>query len=236
MTGYSRPEDKIYQSWTVPFIPGKHMDDVPLFILTSKSTFSAAEEFCYDLKYLERATIVGETTRGGAHPIDLKVLDDNLLLQLPEWRSIHPATRTNWEGVGVEPDIAVPADEALKVAYLKALEVLRKTAPNSDVKALYQWYIDGHKAKTEPAVVDVEKLVRYVGKYGSYNITLDDEVLYYQRGDRAKYRMIPMSEALFLIDEVSDRRLKFVVEDTAVTGVISLHSNGERVEYAKEDE
>jgi C-terminal processing protease CtpA/Prc len=236
MTGYSRPEEKYYQSWTIPYIPGKHMDDVPLFILTSKSTFSAAEEFCYDLKYLKRATIVGETTRGGAHPIDLKVLDDNLLLQIPEWRSIHPVTKTNWEGVGVEPDIAIPADEALDVAYLKALEELRKTAPNSDAKALYQWYIDGHKAKMEPAVVDTETLARYVGKYGAYNITLDDVVLLYQRGDRAKYRMTPMSEVLFVIDEVSDRRLKFVVEDGRVTGLVALYNDGERVEYPKEDD
>ncbi len=234
MTGYSRPEDRHYQSWTVPYIPGKHMDDVPLFILVSKSTFSAAEEFCYVLKYLKRATIVGETTRGGAHPIDLKILDDNLLLQVPEWRSIHPVTRTNWEGVGVDPDIAVSADEALDVAYLIALEELRKTAPNSEAKALYQWYIDGHKARIEPALVDIEKLALYVGKYGPYNITQEDGVLYYQRGDRANYRMIPMSEVLFLIAEVSDRRLKFVVGDRGVTGLVALYTNGDRVEYPKE--
>ena len=236
MTGYSRPEDKIYQSWTVPYIPGKYMPDIPLFILTSKSTFSAAEEFCYNLKYMERATIVGETTRGGAHPIDLKVLDDNLLLQIPEWRSIHPVTKTNWEGVGVDPDIAVPADEALDVAYLKALEELRKAAPNSDAKALYQWYIDGHKAKTAPVVVDSEILARYVGKYGSYNITLDEGALFYQRGDRAKYRMIAMSEVLFVIDEISERRLKFVVDNGSVTGLVALFNDGERVEYPKEDD
>jgi hypothetical protein len=234
MTGYSRPEDKMYQSWTVPYIPGKHMPDIPLFILTSKSTFSAAEEFCYNLKYMERATIVGETTRGGAHPIDLKILDDNLLLQLPEWRSIHPVTRTNWEGVGVKPDIEVLAEEAFDVAYLKALEELRRDAAKSSEKASYQWYIDGYKARIDPVSVAVEKLRLYVGKYGSYNISLADGVLYYQRGDRAKYRMIPMSEKLFVIDEVSDRRLKFVVEGTGAKGLLVLSSNGEIVEYTKE--
>lgn len=235
MTGYSRPEDRHYQSWTVPYVPGKYMPDIPLFILTSKSTFSAAEEFCYDLKYLERATIVGETTRGGAHPIDLKILDDNLLLQLPEWRSIHPVTRTNWEGVGVEPDIEVPAEEAFDVAYLKALEELRKGAANSSEKASYQWYIDGYKARIDPVPVDAEKLTLYVGKYGSYSISLEDGVLYYQRGDRAKYRMISMSEKLFVIDEVSDRRLKFLVEDAGTKGLLVLYNSGESVEYTKEN-
>jgi hypothetical protein len=236
MTGYSRPEDRHYQSWTVPYVPGNYMPDIPLFILTSKSTFSAAEEFCYDLKYLERATIIGETTRGGAHPIDLKVLDDNLLLQLPEWRSIHPTTKTNWEGVGVKPDIEVPAEDAFNAAYLKALEELRKGAPKSSEKAVYQWYIDGYKARIDPVPVEAAKLMMYAGKYGSYSITFEDGVLYYQRGDRAKYRMIPMSEVLFVIEEVSDRRLKFVVEDAGVTGVTALYSNGERVEYAKESD
>ena len=236
MTGYSRPEDRHYQSWTVPYVPGNYMPDIPLFILTSKSTFSAAEEFCYNLKHLERATIIGETTRGGAHPIDLKVLDDNLLLQLPEWRSIHPTTKTNWEGVGVRPDIEVPAEEAFNAAYLKALEGLRTAAQNSGERALYQWYIDGYEATIDPVIVDVARLLSFVGRYGSYTITFDEGVLYYQRGDRARHRLTPMSDALFIIEEIGNMRVRFVLENDRVKGLAALYSDGERVEYEREND
>ena len=86
-TGYSRPGDEYFQSWSMPYVPGKTMSNIPLYIITSKSTFSAAEEFCYNLKHLKRATIVGETTRGGAHPISPKVLNDNLAVNVYKSRT-----------------------------------------------------------------------------------------------------------------------------------------------------
>ena len=88
-------------------------------MLTSHRTFSAGEEFAYNLKALGRATIVGEITGGGAHPTDFVRASEHWGVMLPTARSINPITKTNWEGVGVVPDVAVPAAEALT----KALEL-----------------------------------------------------------------------------------------------------------------
>jgi hypothetical protein len=233
---YSRPEDRYYQSWTSPYVPGRIMANIPLYILTSRSTFSAAEEFCYNLKFLKRSTIVGERTRGGAHPISSRVLTDELILIMPECASIHPVTKGNWEGVGVEPDIEVAAEDAFNVAYLNALEKLRGLTQNEEQRAIYQWFADGFRARLSPVEVNVEILESYVGRYGTLNITFEDSILMYQRGDRAKYKMIPMSETLFLVDEQSSIRIKFKKEKDQTIGVIVLYGDGNSVEYKREVE
>ncbi len=104
------------QSWTLPFIPGSSMAETPVFVLTSSSTFSGAEEFAYDLQNLKRATIVGEITGGGAHAISRRCIDDHFTIGVPYLRAVNPVSKANWEGVGVQPDVRVPASEALAMA------------------------------------------------------------------------------------------------------------------------
>jgi C-terminal processing protease CtpA/Prc len=122
---YDRKEDSITQHWTLPYVPGKRLAGKPVFVLTSKRTFSGAEEFSYNLKNLKRATIVGEVTGGGAHPVSGHRIDDHFQIGVPFARAISPITKTNWEGTGVEPDIKVRADEALDVAKKMAADQLR---------------------------------------------------------------------------------------------------------------
>jgi len=112
----------IRQYWTLAHVPGPRYLDRPVYLLTSAFTFSAGEEFAYNLKALRRATLIGETTRGGAHPTDVLPITPTLEITVPIARSVNPITGTNWEGSGVEPDVAVPADEAFDVAYRMALE------------------------------------------------------------------------------------------------------------------
>jgi C-terminal processing protease CtpA/Prc len=101
---------------------GPPFGDKPVFLLTSRKTFSAAEEFTYDLKVARRATVVGEKTGGAANPANRRVpLSYGFGVFIPNGRVEHPQTHTNWEGVGVSPDIAVPADQALTEAYSRAL-------------------------------------------------------------------------------------------------------------------
>jgi C-terminal processing protease CtpA/Prc len=95
-----------------------------VWILTSASTFSGGEALAYDLQALGRATVVGEVTRGGAHPSTLVSLAEHVELRLPVARSVNPITGGNWEAVGVQPDVAVPAAEALAVAERAALEAI----------------------------------------------------------------------------------------------------------------
>jgi C-terminal processing protease CtpA/Prc len=113
---YNRKEDFTTQYWTLPYVPGTTLADKPAFVLTSKSTFSGAEEFTYNLKNLKRATIVGETTGGGAHPVAGHRIDDHFMIGVPYARAVNPISRTNWEGTGVEPDVAVKAADALEKA------------------------------------------------------------------------------------------------------------------------
>jgi C-terminal processing protease CtpA/Prc len=94
----------------------------PVYVLTSSHTFSAAEEFTYNLQTRKRATIVGETTGGGAHPGDMVSLPFGLMAFVPNGRAINPITHTNWEGTGVKPDVTIPADTALETALKLARE------------------------------------------------------------------------------------------------------------------
>jgi retinol-binding protein 3 len=112
------------QYWTLPFVAGKRLPNVPVFVLTSSRTFSGAEEFTYNLKNLGRATIVGETTGGGAHPVRGERIDDRFSIGVPFARAINPISKTNWEGTGVEPDVKTSAAEALAVAQKLAGEKL----------------------------------------------------------------------------------------------------------------
>ena len=123
---YDRKKDTTTQYWTLPYVPGKRLTGKPAFVLTSKRTFSGAEEFSYNLKNLNRATIIGETTGGGAHPVSGHRIDDHFMIGVPFARAVNPISKTNWEGTGVEPDVKVPADEALDVAKKMAAEQIAK--------------------------------------------------------------------------------------------------------------
>jgi hypothetical protein len=114
---WERPGNKTEHFYTNPGLPGRKLgDEKPVYVLTSSRTFSGAEEFSYNLKNLERATIVGETTGGGAHPVNGQRIADKFMIGVPFARAINPISKTNWEGTGVEPDVKVPAGDALSVA------------------------------------------------------------------------------------------------------------------------
>ncbi len=114
-TLYFREGDSTQEFWTHG-VPGVAMPDVPLFVLTSAKTFSAAEEFAYNLRTQKRATLVGETTRGGANPGGLFPIDDQFEMVIPTGRAINPITGTNWEGIGVAPHVEAPQNRALTIA------------------------------------------------------------------------------------------------------------------------
>lgn len=119
---YWREGDRTEQFWTLKSVPGKRYEGKDVYVLTSRYTFSGAEEFSYNLKNLKRATLIGETTGGGAHPGDMFRVGEHFGMFVPTGRAISPVTKTNWEGTGVKPDIEVPADQALKTAHLLAVQ------------------------------------------------------------------------------------------------------------------
>ncbi len=101
----------------------------PLYILTSSRTFSGGEEFAYDFQTQKRAILIGETTGGGANPGDEVMLKGDFSAFIPNGRAINPITKTNWEGTGVLPDVAMPANDALQYAHEAALKAALEASP-----------------------------------------------------------------------------------------------------------
>lgn len=127
---YRREKDSKQQFWTLAQIEGKRLAQIPVTILTSKDTFSAAEEFCYNLKALNRVTIIGEKTRGGAQPGEVHKISRELSVFVPNGRAINPTTGSNWEGAGISPDIETKAADALNIAYEMFAKNTKKHQPN----------------------------------------------------------------------------------------------------------
>ncbi|MEW6411331.1 MAG: S41 family peptidase [Candidatus Zixiibacteriota bacterium] len=225
---YVRAEDSIHQFWTQSHVQGPRMTDVDLYVLTSSRTFSGAEEFTYNLKNLKRATIVGETTGGGAHPVDRRLFANlNVAMSLPFGRAINPITGTNWEGVGVEPDIKVSREQALDVAYTEALKSLLEKATDEERKQNLRFIMDIKQALRNPAVVGEDILRKYVGVYGPREITYEDGALYYQRKPNPKLKMIPLSENTFCFDQLDYFKLKVNVDaDGNPTELMGIYSGG----------
>ena len=117
---YFRPEDRTQQYWTNQAVQTRY--EKPIYLLTSPFTFSAGEAFAYDMQALERATLIGEVTGGGANPGGPVPLAHGFAAFISFARAINPITGTNWEHVGVQPDIAASADEAITTAYRMAIE------------------------------------------------------------------------------------------------------------------
>lgn len=130
---YWRPDNRTDDFYTSAKVPGtRYGPDKPLYVLTSRNTFSGAEEFAYNLQSRRRATIVGDTTGGGAHPGGPRRVTNYFAVWVPSGRAINPITKTNWERVGVRPDVAVASDQALRTAHLAALRGLRQQASDPE--------------------------------------------------------------------------------------------------------
>lgn len=128
---YDRATGSMSEFWTFDKIKGAKRTDIPLYILTSDYTFSAAEEFTYNLKHLKRATIVGEATGGGANPISYFEFDNGFRASIPVSKAVNPITKTNWEGIGVQPHVAVDQEGAFNEAYKMALDAIQSSVSNA---------------------------------------------------------------------------------------------------------
>lgn len=145
---YSRATNSTRQYWTSPSVALRYLK--PVYVLTSRRTFSGGEEFAYDMQTQKRGVIVGESTGGGSNPGEVYPLAAGFVAFIPDGRAINPVTGTNWEHVGVKPDIAVPAADAKTVAHAALLRTLIGEATTADAKAGLERVL----AKVEPAVGD----------------------------------------------------------------------------------
>lgn len=205
-------------------VPGPRRPAVDLYLLTGRGTFSAAEAVANFFKNRKRATLVGETTGGGANPIERKAVTDRFYLSVPTGRPVDPITGTNWEGTGVVPDVSCAAPDALNTAYLLALN--RLMARDAPRKAAYQWAAEGVQARLHPASVAASTLRTYAGTYGARQLLWENNGLYYQRTGEEKYPLVPMSDDTFLVEQAPYLRLKVVRQDGRVRALHRLYNDG----------
>ncbi len=225
-TFYNKPANTYTESWTYANVSGKRNPDIDVYILTSNNTFSAAEDFAYDLKNLKRAVIIGETTGGGAHTGSTMIADDQFTVFIPTGRGINPVTKTDWEGVGVKPDIEVPASTALNTAQVKALEnLISKSGETNNI--FLKWPLASLKAKLNPVKIDEDILKSYAGNYGPRIISYSNGNLYYHRGNNPLIKMVPLESNLFELEGIEDFRLEFITKNDKVVALEGLYKDGE---------
>jgi retinol-binding protein 3 len=219
---YIRNGDRTDQYWTQAWVPGTRMTEVPVFVLTSGETFSAAEEFTYNLKSLKRGTIVGETTGGGAHTVE----GYPVVMSLPFGRAINPITNTNWEGTGVTPDVAVPAADALREAHGRALGAIADKATDPEIQHGARFARRIIEGRGKVLALSAAQMNAFVGNYGPRKITLEAGALWYQRGTGAKHRLQPLADDYFLVGEVEDFMLRFERKGETVVRLVGLYPDG----------
>jgi hypothetical protein len=228
-----KDKEKLTQYWTYTYLPGKRLDKVDLYLLTSQNTFSAAEEFTYNLKNMKRAVVIGETTGGGAHDNKFVILTDDFMMSLPFARAVNPITKTNWEEVGVEPDVKVSADKALDTALVMASKKLAANEKEASFKAYYQWQHENYEAALSPVTIAEETMRSYAGTYGPRTITLEDGSLFYQREGRPKMKMIPIATDYFMLEGIDFLRLKFLKEGDRIMAVEGHDTAGQTDKHLK---
>lgn len=194
----------------------------PLYILISARTGSAAEAFTYTLKNAGRAVIVGQTSVGAANPGGMVPVGGGFAVFVSNGAPISPITHANWEGVGVQPDVAVSAPLALDTARGLALEAVLKADPK-DTPA--RWALEALRAEAAPP--PGKPLDDYVGDYGALTIGQADGKLFLRRGERPPTTLLLVSGDTFTVAGESDRRVIFDRDaGGAVTALEAVYADG----------
>jgi len=202
------------QHWSLSYVPGPSLSDIPVYVLTSGYTFSGAEDISYSLQSLGRATIVGEVTGGGAHPVNGRQFPSlNIIVGVPFAYARNPITEGNWEGTGVVPDIEVPADVALETAQREALDAIIEATEDEEYAATLEWAADGLDAQLNPVDVELAVLESYAGQYGERRLWIEDGQLLYRRGEGTTRVCIPMTATIFHFADLDYFRLEVVLDD-----------------------
>ncbi len=219
--------------WVLPGLPGKRMADKPVYILTSTTSFSSAEWFSYAMKKLGRATLIGEQTAGGAHPVDRKVVNNDFFVQVPIGQIRDPVDHGDFEGVGVQPDIRSPSIQALALAHKLALENLAKT--NDAKRAEFAWLLPVLTANIKRPTIDAGVIQNAVGKYEGRQIVLENGTLFCIWRNRFRVALEPVDSNLFAVEGVFDFRYRLNVQRGKVMSLERVNKDGSVQTYKRLD-
>ncbi len=198
---------------------------MPIYILTSKHTFSGAEDFTFGMQIANRAIVVGETTGGGAHPQMPFSVGQGFVVFIPFARSINPVTQTDWEGTGVIPDVKVTANEAFINAQELIFRNLLLTAPDQKEKNKYLYYINSLLANDPNKQLALNKLLPFAGTYGGLIIYPDKNKLYCKNNNNggAVSVLKHISNNLFVLDK--EAQIEFIRDDKGHYSDIKIFVN-----------
>ena len=227
---YVRDLEETIQSWTLDYVPGRRLPEVPVYVLTSEFTGSAAEEFTFDLQHLQRGTVVGDTTAGAGHTVNTVFIHFDKFrvgMRVPYGNAVDPKTGRGWEGTGVIPDICVPQANALIAAQLDAMKRLREKSTSPDDSLSLAWSLGDLESQLHPTNLSREDLALYVGTYGPRSIFLEGEILQYQRQGRPKLALVPMGRDLFHPEGMDAFRIRFDRDDSGkLVGLTGMYNDG----------
>lgn len=194
------------QSRTLEYLPGGRIKDKPLYVLINGNVGSAAEAFAYDVQQFHLGTLVGSKTAGAANNNDFEPVAPVFMLSVSFGRPVHPVSGTNWEAVGISPDVAAPGGQELEAAQALALAALeaRTDAAPAD-RADWEWARIGIEARLHPVVVPAARLRALAGDYQGRGILFDDGVLSYRRTNGQTARLTPLTaDGLFAVEGYDD--------------------------------
>lgn len=181
---------------------------IPLYILVSEKTASAAEILANSLQEYGRAKIMGETTWGGAHACSFTILNDRFAVLMPMSEILGPKSLTNWEATGVEPDIKKSNNYIIDNAHHLAIADLQSKASNEFDKKRYLNIIKLIESKFNGAKSKYQ-LKDYVGTFGHFEFFLqDDELMFLTNGTRP-IPLFPVDKDLFVVNNYNLDQIQF---------------------------
>ncbi len=218
------------QYWSASYVEGGPMPDVPIYLLTSGFTFSAAEALAYSLRSLGRATIVGGITGGGAHMWTGLSVNDRFQVHMPHARPLDPRTGTNWETTGVLPDITCQAGSALLAAHIHALNQLRTNDPAN--AAMYAWHLEPLVARSGQVTAPMQASSNFAGNYGRIGITHRQGRLFMEWMG-ATCELLPIDAHYFMTREFDFFRIRFIERKGKVEAIRVVNEDGSEREFQR---
>ena len=223
-----RSENATLNYMVLPDSTLKKLKDIPLYVLISYKTFSAAEGLAYELQSMKRAVIIGETSRGGAHTVTYRPLSSGFVADIPFGRALSPITKSNWEGVGVIPDEKVKNKEALEYTRLKIVTAaLEKSSDSLEFRQL-KWQKMVVSSLLMPLVKDTNEYKRLVGTYGANTISFTEGELFYQKQGKARFELEAIGDGYYKVKGNES----FLVHFDGEKGLITYYEDG-RVEVSE---
>ena len=198
---------------------------MPVYILTSKKTFSAAEDFAYAMQQAKRATVVGEVSGGGAHLTRPFSVGQGFVVQIPFARSLTPVTHTDWEGTGVVPDVPVDAARALTRAQELIFQKRQAAAKTDQEKQKLAYLVNALHVNGDPGTLPVDQFDRFAGTYGPLVITREGNTLWCDISG-IKTELAHISHNLFVLD--GNAQIEFMKDGRGVYSKARLlvHNGG----------